>query len=97
MEDMRMNESFLLHLLDLNRDGEIDAEELAAGAVVVGALERKAHQRAEYAQLQEEEAAQDQLLESKGLDPFEVELMNDAERKAALTEAGIDPNTYKVF
>ena len=67
-------------LFDLNGDGEMDAFERTM----------------EYVFITEEieEAGEPTELECSGLDPDELEWMSSEDRRAALENAGLDPEAY---
>ena len=71
---------FFDDLFDLNSDGKMDAFERTM----------------EYVFLTEEikEAEEPTELECSGLDPDELEWMSSEDRKAALEDAGLDPEAY---
>ena len=71
---------FFDDLFDLNGDGEMDAFE----------------RMMEYAFITEEieDAGEPTELERAGLDPDELEWMSSEERRAALEDAGLDPEAY---
>ena len=65
-------------LFDFNHDGKMDAFERAA----------------EFAFLSEMFDEEKTELELSGMDPLELEYMSAYERRAALEEAGLDPDDY---
>ena len=74
-------------LFDLNRDGEIDAAERA--------LEFEFMEETIFKDENEfGEDYEETELELAGIDPEELEYMDDDERREILVDAGLDPDDY---
>lgn len=70
-------------LFDLNHDGEVDAFERA--------LELDFIDSTESADEEDEDLTE---LELAGIDPAELEYMDEDERREVLEDAGLDPDDY---
>ncbi|MBR5579409.1 MAG: hypothetical protein IKW28_10505 [Lachnospiraceae bacterium] len=68
-------------MFDMNRDGKLDAWERAIEFQFITSM-------------QEEEEDNLTELEIAGIDPIDLEYMNEYERRAVLEEAGLDPDDY---
>lgn len=73
---------FFGNLFDFNHDGKLDGFEQAADFALL-------------ASLAENGGGEEQTeLEMAGLDPEELEFMDEDERREALEDAGLDPDEY---
>jgi len=70
-------------MFDFNRNGKLDAFERAMEMDFLSSLE---HEEEDDEQLTE--------LEMAGIDPGELEYMNESERREILEDAGLDPDDY---
>ena len=78
-------------LFDLNGDGELDYFERAMELEFMTSMEEEAEEEDE----DEEEKDWDMTeLEIAGLDPEELEFMDEYERREVLEDAGLDPDDY---
>ena len=68
-------------MFDMNRDGKLDTWERAMEFQFITSM-------------QEEEEDNLTELEIAGIDPIDLEYMNEYERRAVLEEAGLDPDDY---
>ena len=80
-----------MDLFDFNRDGEVDGMELMLGMEMLGGDETT---KQTYGYTDEEEELEDELFMA-GLDPLELEMMDEEERREALEEAGLDPDDFE--
>ena len=70
-------------MFDYNRNGKLDAFERAMEMDFLSSLE---HEEEDDEQLTE--------LEMAGIDPGELEYMNESERREILEDEGLDPDDY---
>jgi hypothetical protein len=80
---------------DLNGDGEIDGAELMFGEEMLCAS-REEHEAlfGDEGDFGEQSEDEDDELELAGLDRFDLEMMDEDERREALDDAGLDPDDF---
>jgi hypothetical protein len=83
---------------DLNGDGEIDGAELMFGEEML-CTSREEHEAlfGDAGDFGEESEDEDDELELAGLDRFDLEMMDEDERREALEDAGLDPDDFDSF
>lgn len=81
-------------LFDFDMDGETDSFELALGLNEVWKDEAHSERAMRFDDEDGETDEVDDALSSAGLNHFDLELMDDAERREALEDAGLDPDDY---
>ncbi len=74
---------------DFDHDGEVDPAEFALGMEILSGEESESSD--------DFEDDLDEELESVGLDRFELEMMDEDERRETLEDAGLDPDDYDDF
>lgn len=84
-----MARGFFGNLFDMNRDGKLDAWERAMDMMAFE--EMLAEEEQENDDLDDED---DYELEMAGIDPEELEFMDEDERREILEAAGLDPDEY---
>lgn len=79
--------------MDFNRDGEVDAtESFFAAEMLCGSKEEHEALFGDAGDFESDDA--DDELEMAGLDRFDLELMDEDERREVLEDAGLDPDDY---
>ena len=79
--------------MDFNRDGEVDAtESFFAAEMLCGSKEEHEALFGDAGDFESDDA--DDELEMAGLDRFDLELMDEDERREVLEDAGLDPDGY---
>lgn len=82
-------------LFDFNHDGEASPSEEAFGLGMIGAILGAAAEEDEAeAEDQEEQDLEDELLAMTGYDRFDLEQMDEEERREVLEDAGFDPDEF---
>ncbi len=81
-----MSRGFFGDLFDFNHDGELDSGERLLDFMAFEELTRETDEEDDENDFTE--------LELSGLDPEELEMMGEDERREALEEAGLDPDEY---
>lgn len=84
-----MARGFFGNLFDMNRDGKLDSWERAMDMMAFE--EMLAEEEQENDDLDDED---DYELEMAGIDPEELEFMDEDERREILEAAGLDPDEY---
>lgn len=77
---------FFGNMFDFNRDGNLDSFERAADFCAFNELMKE--------DTSTDFSDDDYELELAGLDPEELEFMNEDERREVLEEAGLDPDDF---
>ena len=77
------------NMFDFNRDGKLDSFECAMEFSFIQSLDKEVS-----GDIYDEEDEDLTELEEAGLDPEELEFMDDDERCEVLEEAGLDPDDY---
>ena len=83
-------------LFDFNRDGKVDAVERFLGAeLLCGSREEHEALFGDAGDFEEDSCddSEDELILA-GLDPTELEFMDENERREVLEEAGLDPDEF---
>lgn len=82
------------NMFDLNRDGKMGAFERAAELQFIDSVTKNSARNNTWDD--EDDWDDDELteLELAGIDPEELEYMDDEERREILEEAGLDPDEY---
>lgn len=78
-----MAKGFLGSIFDLNHDGKMDIWERALEYDFITSMDTTEENEEELTEL-----------ELAGIDPMELEYMNEEERREVLEEAGLDPDEY---
>lgn len=79
--------------MDFNRDGEVDAtESFFAAKMLCGSKEEHEALFGDAGDFESDDL--DDELEMAGLDRFDLELMDEDERREVLEDAGLDPDDY---
>lgn len=78
---------FFGNMFDFNRDGNLDSFERVADFCAFNELMKK--------DTSTDFSDDDYELELAGLDPEELEFMNEDERREVLKEAGLDPDDFE--
>ncbi len=86
--DREVEDNGLDDMFDLNNDGLIDAGE---EAMEMDYLDRLINGDSS------DEVEEEDDLELYGLDRIDLELMDEAERREALLDAGLDPDDYDFY
>lgn len=84
-------------MFDFDRDGETSLTEEALGLGIVGAFLGAAAEEDEAeaaGQEEEEQELEDDLLAMTGYDRFDLEQMDEDERREVLEDAGFDPDEF---
>lgn len=93
-----MTKGLFGNMFDFNRDGEMSIFERAAEFAFVSDLMEEEEKETETAAELEESIAEYEEkvleLEMEGLDVFELEFMDEFERREAIERAGLDPDDY---
>lgn len=79
---------FFGEMIDMNHDGESDAFERAMEFDFLETMEQ------EDSDSEEDDDDEDYELELAGLNPEELEFMDEDERREVLEEAGLDPDDF---
>ena len=83
------------NMFDLNRDGKLDHFERAMEFEFLEECEREENGYDDDAEEYDDEFEEEYTeLELAGIDPEELEFMDDDERREILEEAGLDPDDY---
>jgi hypothetical protein len=81
--------------MDLNGDGEVDGAELMFGEEML-CTSREEHEAllGDEGDFGEKSEDEDDELELAGLDRFDLEMMDEDERRKTLEDAGLDPDDF---
>jgi hypothetical protein len=81
--------------MDLNSDGEVDGAELMFGEEML-CTSKEEHEAlfGDEGDLGEQPEDEDDELELAGLDRFDLEMMDEDERREVLEDAGLDPDDF---
>lgn len=79
-------------LFDFDGDGKTDAFELGLGFAIMDEMDRKSRERRSFSSSSLSD--DDDLLDMTGFSRFDLELMDEDERAAALEDAGLDPSDF---
>lgn len=81
-------------LFDFNLDGKTDDFELSLGLAMMDDCVQKSLEKAQSSSIFSGGDDLDTLLAMNGLNRFDLELMEEDERREAMEDAGLDPDAF---